>query len=290
VVKQARPALERFPEYRVSTRRIEFEARWYRTVARFDREGVCPRVHHFDAERKALVLEDLAGAERLGDLLARGGDAAPAAASLGRFLGAVHAGTRDPALADLFANHEMRALHGEHIYALPFQPNDFPLSPAVRRRGEQIAGEPELLARIAAAYHRYRRLSLALVHADVQPSNVLLVAGAPRLIDAEIAHLGDPAFDLGQLAGHLWLRALARGDARAAAPALSALWSAYTASAGPALAFGFSDALVHAGVEMLRRTLGAARIAEVDRDEVALRAIETGRAWVLAPPAHPSLL
>jgi 5-methylthioribose kinase len=290
VVKQARPALERFPEYRVSTERIEFEARWYQTVERFDQEGICPRVHRFDAERKALVLEDLGGAERLGDLLARGGDAAPAAASLGRFLGAVHAGTRDPALADRFANHEMRALHGEHIYALPFRPNDFPLSPAVRRRGQQIADEAELLARIEAAYQRYRGLSLALVHGDVQPSNVLLVAGAPRLIDAEIAHLGDPAFDVGQLVGHLWLRALARGEAKAAAPALSAFWSAYSAAAGPTPGFGFGDALVHAGVEMLRRTLGAARIAEVDRDEVALRAIEAGRAWVLAPPAHPSLL
>ena len=200
VVKQARPALERFPEYRVSTQRIEFEARWYQTVARFDREGVCPRVHHFDAERKALVLE-ISPAPSARDLLARGGDAAPAAASLGRFLGAVHAGTRDPALVDRFANHEMRALHGEHIFALPFRANDFPLSPAVRRRAGQIAGEAELQARIEAAYQRYRGLSLALVHADVQPSNVLLKAGEPRLLDAEIAHMGDPAFDVGPLAG-----------------------------------------------------------------------------------------
>jgi 5-methylthioribose kinase len=291
VIKQARPALERFPDYRVSTQRIEFEARWYQTVARFDTERVCPAVFHFDPERRALVLEDLAGAELLTDLLARGGDATSAAAVLGRFLGAVHAGTRDPALAERFANHEMRALHGEHIFALPFRANDFPLSPAVRRRGEQIAAEPELCSRIEAAYQRYQGLSRALVHGDVQPGNVLLVAGAPRLIDAEISHLGDPAFDLGQLAGHLWLRALARGDPRTAAPAVSALWSAWSDSAGgEAQASLFSEALIYAGVEMLRRTLGAARVPEVSRDEVALRAIEAGRAWVLAPPAHPSLL
>jgi 5-methylthioribose kinase len=102
--------------------------------------------------------------------------------------------------------------------------------------------------------------------------------------------MGDPAFDVGQLAGHLWLRALARGNARAAAPALSALWSSYSAASGGALDFDFSDALVHAGIEMLRRTLGAARVPEVSRDEIALRAIDAGRAWVLAPPAHPSLL
>jgi 5-methylthioribose kinase len=290
VVKQARPALERFPEYRVSTQRIEFEARWFETAARFDRERVCPRVHFFDAQRKALVLEDLGGAELLTDLLARGGDATAVSAGLGRFLGEMHAGTRDPSLAGRFANAEMRALHGEHIFALPFRANDFPLSPAVAKRARELASEGDLLRRIEAAYDRYRGLALALVHGDVQPSNVLVAAGAPKLLDAEIAHMGDPAFDVGQLAGHLWLRALARGDARAAAPALSALWSSYSAAAGGVLDFDFRDALVHAGVEMLRRTLGAARIPEVSRDEVALGAIDAGRAWVLAPPAHPSLL
>src|SRR5512145_3489537 len=48
VVKQARPELERFPEYQVSTERILFEARYYEIAAAFDREGVCPQVIHFD--------------------------------------------------------------------------------------------------------------------------------------------------------------------------------------------------------------------------------------------------
>ncbi|HEY8157042.1 MAG TPA: hypothetical protein VII72_23150 [Myxococcota bacterium] len=290
VVKQARPALERFPEYRVSTRRIEFEARWYACVAPFDREGLCPRVHRFDAERKTLVLEDLAGAERLDAVLARGDDATRVAAALGRFLGAVHAGTRDPSLAARFENAEMRALHGEHIFALPFRANDFPLSPALRRRASALAADADLLRRIDAAHVRYRELAIALVHADVQPTNVLVAAGAPKLLDAEIAHVGDPAFEIGQLAGNLWLRALARGDPRAAAPAVGALWSAYSGALGGALKVAFGDAMLHAGVEMLRRTLGAARIPELASDELALRAVDAGRAWLLAPPAHPSLL
>lgn len=290
VVKQARPALERFPEYRVSTERIEFEARWYETVARFDRDGICPRVHHFDSERKTLVLEDLAPAESLDGLLSRGGDASQVTPALGRFLGEVHAGTRDPALAARFSNAEMRHLHGEHIFALPFRGGEFPLSPAVERRAQAVIADADLLRRIGAAYSRYLDGALALVHGDVQPTNVLVAQGRPKLIDAEIAHVGDPAFDVGQLVGHLWLRALARGDARAAAPAVGALWSSYSTAHGGALPFGFGDALVHAGVEMLRRTLGAARIPEVGRDEIALRAIDAGRAWVLAPPERPSLL
>jgi 5-methylthioribose kinase len=290
VVKQARGALERFPEYRVSARRIEFEARWYETVARFDSARVCPGILRFDAERKVLVLEDLGAAERLDGLLARGGDAAPAAAALGAFLGAVHAGTRDPALAARFDNDEMRRLHGDHIFALPFAANDFPLSTAVRRRAQALAAERELRERIEAAHARYLEPVGALLHGDVQPTNVLVSASGPKLLDAEIAHVGDPAFDVGQLAGHLWLRAVARGAPDAARPAVLALWAAYEHALGGALEVALGDALRHAGIEMLRRTLGAARVPEVARDEAALRVIDAGRALVLTPPAAPALL
>ena len=119
---------------------------------------------------------------------------------------------------------------------------------------------------------------------------MLVAASGPKLLDAEIAHLGDPAFDVGQLVGHLWLRALARGEPRGAAPAVRALWSAYSDALAGALAVAFADALVYAGIEMLRRTLGAARVAELSRDEIGLRVIDAGRAWVLAPPAQPALL
>src|SRR5215510_927722 len=63
VVKQARPALERFPEYRVTTERLAFEARYYEVVGPFDREGICPRILFFDPDASVLVLEDLGGAE-----------------------------------------------------------------------------------------------------------------------------------------------------------------------------------------------------------------------------------
>jgi 5-methylthioribose kinase len=290
VVKQARPALERFPEYRVSTQRIAFEARFYQTVAPFDRGGVCPRVHRFDAARKALVLEDLGGAEPLDRRLARGGDATAAVAALGAFLGSVHAGTRGAELGKDFDNREMRRLHGEHVFELPFRDNDFPLTAALRRRAREIAAERELVRRIDAAGARYHASAIALVHGDVQPTNVLLTERGPKLLDAEIAHLGDPAFDVGQLAGHLWLRAAARGAPEEAAPAVRALWEAYAAALGGALAVELADCLVYAGIEMLRRTLGAARVPEASRDEAALRVVDAGRRFVLAPPARPDLL
>lgn len=290
IVKQARPALEKFPEYRVSTARIVCEARWYERVASFDQGRVCPRVHHFDPERRALVLEDLGDAETLAARLAHGGDASEAAAALGAFLGRVHAGTRDPALARRFENEEMRRLHGDHIFLLPFRANAFPLSPRLRERAERLAAETQLVERIDAAYARYGGRARALIHADVQPTNVLLAPDGPKLLDAEIAHVGDPAFDVGQLMAHLRLPAIARGEPRAAAPAVAALWRAYSQALAGALDVRFDEVAVYAGIELLRRTLGAARVAAVASDEAGLRVVEAARELVLAPPRDASLL
>jgi 5-methylthioribose kinase len=276
VVKQARPALERFPEYEVSTERIVFEARFYETVAGLDAAGVCPTVLGFDAEQRVLVLEDLGDAERLDAALARGADVTGPAATLAGFIGAVHRATRGADLAGRFANDEMRRLHGDHIFLLPFRPNDFPLSPALAARAAALRTDTELCASIDAAHARYLEPRGCLLHGDVQAANVLLPPGGPKLLDAEIAHVGDPAFDLGQLLGHLLLPAAARGKGAEARPALEAAWRAYREAWAGELPFGPEAAARHAGIELLRRTLGAARVPAVASDTASLAVIETG--------------
>ncbi len=283
VVKQARPALERFPQYRVSTERIVFEARYYEVVAPFDSQGVCPRVVHFDETQRVLVLEDLGNAERLDAALARGADATDTAAALGSFLGAVHAGTAALDLAPRFANDAMRRLHGDHIFALPLAENDFPLSPAVRAEADALRAQPRLVATAAELYERYLGPGSALVHADVQAGNILLTPERPKLLDAEIAHVGDPAFDVGTLVAHLLLPSAAAGRSTAARPAVEAAWEAY--GVRPC---AFEDVARYAGIEMLRRTVGAARVAAVASDEASRAALRTAVRWLLDPPARPA--
>jgi 5-methylthioribose kinase len=286
IVKQARPALERFPQYRASTSRILAEARWFEIAQRLDREGVCPRVLHVDESERALVLEDLGDAERLDSALARGADVGAALAALARLLGAVHAATAgDAALADHFPNADLRALHGEHIFALPYRPNDFPLSPRVRARAEALGRDAALVALAGAAHARYREARDALVHGDVQAGNVLLTATGPKLLDAEIAHLGDPAFDVGTLVAHVQIAALARRtDARAG---VAALWRSYRDACGSAPAPPFAAAARYAGLELMRRTIGAARVPLLERDEVALAAIDFAERLIRQPPEAP---
>ena len=281
ILKQARPALERFPQYHAPTERIVCEARYLERARAWDSEGVCPRVHRFDEPNRVLVLEDLGKAERLDHALARGADVTAPLAALAGFLGRVHRETRgDAGLAAVFANEPMQRLHGDHIFALPYQPNDFPLPPRTAERAAQLRADSALCATAARAYARYLTPSGALVHGDVQAGNILLPPGGVTLLDAEIAHVGDPAFDIGMLLAHALLPAAASGRAASVRPTLARCWQAYTGAHGAAGQPAEADALRYAGLELLRRTIGAARVAAVADDAAGLRVIDAGLALV----------
>jgi 5-methylthioribose kinase len=293
VVKQAGPTLARFPEYAASPERILHEARYYAAVAPFDTTRVCPAVLDVDPAAHALVLEDLAPAERLDAALRRGAAAAAGVCEIAAFLGRVHAGVRESATLDAFPDGEsdggVLALHLDHVFRLPFAPNDFPLSPAMRAAAETIRSDGPLRARIAEVETTCRARGAALVHGDVQPTNILLGAGGAKLLDAEIAHAGNPHFDLGLLVGHLVLADVARGRPGEAAERVAPVWRAYGEARGDG-GGDFAGVAAVAGIEILRRTIGAARVPEVETDAVAVRAVAAGRRLVADPPTDPARL
>jgi 5-methylthioribose kinase len=288
VVKQARPELERFPEYQAPTERIVFEARYFERARPLEPSPICPQVIHFDTRERVLVLEDLGNAERMDAALLRGADLTPALRDLGAFLGAVHEATSDESLGADFPNDSMRRLHGEHIFELPLRANDFPLSDALRLRATALAADAELVAIADACHARYLEPRGALNHGDVQAGNILLPAGSPRLLDAEIAHLGDPAFDVGTLLAHVVLPAVARGRASEARSPAVALWEAYCAHRSHPLPF--RQVARYAGLEMLRRTIGAARVGAVSQDDPSLAVLDVAVRLIRTPPELPGSL
>ena len=290
VVKQARETLERFPEYRVTTERIVFEQRYGEVVAEHVGEfaKLLPRSLDFDADARVRVMEDLGAGPRLDEELARGRVPIAALRELGRFLGAVHTATRPLAagLCARFANDEMRALHGEHIFALPYQENDFPISDELRGRARAVLATPGLRERIAALRERYYESAEVLVHADVQAGNVLLQGDLPRLLDAEIAHVGDPAFDLGAALAHVELFVPLECASPDHARGADALLGGYREAGGRA-ADG-DRARSYAGVEIMRRAIGAARLPVLAGDAAAAAALEHGAGLVQWHPGPSS--
>jgi 5-methylthioribose kinase len=101
-----------------------------------------------------------------------------------------------------------------------------------------------------------------------------------KLLDAEIAHAGDPAFDIGMLLAHALLPAAARGRTAGARATLAQCWQAYAGAHGAAGLPALADALRYAGLELLRRTIGAARVPAVADDDAGPRVIDAGVALV----------
>jgi len=287
IVKQARPALEAFPEYRAPTERIVFERRYFELASKLPEGGICPRIVDFDECERVLTMEDLGRADRLDAALARGADVTAAAAALGRFLGAVHGATTDPALAARFTNPGMQRLHGDHVFVLPLRDNDFPLPPELAAEAARLRADAGLVATSDRLYARYLEPRGALVHGDVQAGNVLLADDGPKLLDAEIAHVGDPAFDLGVLTAHLRLPAVARGTPDAANGPVRAAFAAWESRLAGRLSADFAAVARYAGIEMLRRTIGAARVAAVAAPDAGLAVLAEAVAWLRDPPAAP---
>lgn len=286
VVKHARPALEKFPEYETSTERIVYENRYYEVAREHDDEEVCPRILWFDEARRLLVLEDLGGAERLDAALLRGAPVDDGLQTIARFLGRIHAATaNDDSFRARFANGDIQRLHGDHIFALPYEGDGFPVPDGVENRARAIRQSTAIGEIADAAYRRYLEPRGALVHADVQPGNILLRHDGPTLLDAEIAHVGDPTFDVGTLLAHVWLARLVAPPQVGAAEQAERIWRAYQDATTPLPEVTFAAAARYAGLEMMRRTIGAARVAAVETAAASLAAIDAAERLLLTPPA-----
>jgi 5-methylthioribose kinase len=286
VVKHARPALERFPQYQVTTERLVFEHRYLEVVGRLvgEPEPVPPRVLHFDAGRRLLVLEDLGNAPDLWTVLAERRAPVVALRRLGGFLARVHTASARAAaeLAPQFENREMQELHGEHIFALPYDPDAFPVAPEVKDAADALRADGALRSRIAALRERYYGTREALVHADVQSTNLLLQGDRPRLLDAEIAHFGDPAFDLGTALAHVHFHIAVAPELTLFRAAADALLEGYAAAGGSEKALRLAPA--YAGAEMLRRIFGAARVPVADSPHQSRAVLAHGSQLVRAAP------
>jgi thiamine kinase-like enzyme len=67
---------------------------------------------------------------------------------------------------------------------------------------------PALASLFEAEARRLTRSKVTLVHGDYSPKNLLTDGSAVKIIDAEVAWFGDPAFDIAFLINHLLLKAI----------------------------------------------------------------------------------
>jgi aminoglycoside phosphotransferase (APT) family kinase protein len=195
------------------------------------------------------------------------------AATCGRILGRLHAGT----------------WHSASV-ARQFDDRSFfdalRLDPYYRHAAR---AHPDRAAQLVGLVNSVWSHRLCLVHGDFSPKNVLVFPGQAMLIDFEVGHFGDPAFDLGFFLTHLIAKAVrSREQCRRYLHLPAVFWHLYrtelaaVASVGELADLKQRMMLNLAGC-LLSRADGKSPLEYLTPEE--RNVIRTlGREWLVSPP------
>jgi 5-methylthioribose kinase len=267
VVKQALPRLRVADEWLATRERAVTEGEALRLVELIT-PGSVPRVLDIDRLACALTITEAPEDSQPWKDRLLAGDADPGVARrLGKLLGTWHAATSDDqAVASAF--------DGQQAFD---QLRVDPYYRTVSRR------RPELAGAVGTFVERMTATKACLVHGDYSPKNVL-VGAEICVLDFEVAHYGDPAFDLAFMLNHLLLKRLHVPQAGAGIERSARdFWDAYRSAVAPELLPDLSYVLGHVGCLMVARVDGkspAEYLREAERD----RARAAGTELLLAPP------
>ena len=149
------------------------------------------------------------------------------------------------------------------------------------------ARHPDLAGVIGTTIEGMRQGPACLVHGDYTPKNVLVSPSGDRLwvIDWEVAHVGDPAFDPASTLGHLLLKTVHRPRSAAGYAAVArAFLSGLAAGRGGAFQPDSAQLVRQVGCLLLARVDGKSPAEYLDTDAKA-RTRTLARRLLTAPPA-----
>ncbi|HYE08190.1 MAG TPA: aminoglycoside phosphotransferase family protein [Planctomycetota bacterium] len=278
VLKQALATLRVATEWHCSPERVHREALGLRWLERLAPAGSITPLLFEDHEHHVLAMRAVPRPHvNLKDALLAGDFDDAHLAALGELLGAIHAASRavGPAALAEFADRSFFV--------------ELRLEPYYRYTAANVAAAGPFLAALERDLDAAPRV---LVHGDYSPKNVLVRSGRLVLLDHEVIHLGDGAFDVGFALAHLiskahHLPALRERFARGA----RGFWSAYAAASGEvAREAGFAGRAARHGLAcLLARVAGRSPIEYLTSAERAAQR-RAALALMAAPPDDPAAL
>jgi len=222
VLKQALPKLRVATDWPSDPRRIHQEALGLIWLNRIAPPGAIPSLLFEDPRHHLLAMQAVPQPhENWKVRLLAGGLLIEHMEQFGRLLGTIHHRSVEQA-GELAAEFDDRTFF-ETLRIDPYYRYTASCQPAAAKF---LA---DLIAETAAN-------RLALVHGDYSPKNILIYQGSFVLLDHEVIHWGDPAFDIGFSLTHLLSKANHLPEQRAAfLDAARLYWQTYQSSVGPRL-------------------------------------------------------
>jgi 5-methylthioribose kinase len=271
VIKQALEKLRVAVDWFSSPQRIHREAAGIRALSALLPPGSVPRLIFEDHEHHLLSMDAVPHPHaNWKNMLLAGDLRLDHVEQFARILGTIHRRSHEQGdqLAPLFGDRsffETLRLEPYYIYTA----------------SQHVVAQPFY----AALLEETRAHSLSLVHGDYSPKNILVHAGRLVLLDHEVIHWGDPAFDLGFSFTHLLSKAHHVVDRRADfVHAAGIYWQRYVDAVGdfPAWDRYETRAVRHTLSCLLARVDGRSPLEYLTADERSRQ-----RALVLALMAQP---
>jgi 5-methylthioribose kinase len=267
VVKQALPRLRVRELWLAKRERAISEADALGLVGTITPDTV-PAVLDLDRDNCALTIAGAPSSWTTWKRRLLAGDVDPAIATrLGATLAAWHAATfGDESVARQFDDYEAF----DQLRVDPFYK-------VVAERRVELADAIDGVRASMEATHA------CLVHGDYSPKNVLVGDGL-WVIDFEVAHYGDPAFDVAYMLNHLLLKLIhVRGSTAQLSLSANFFWDAYRAAVPAELCPALAYVLAHVGLLMVARVDGKSPVEYLTAPEAdAARII--GSRLLLDPP------
>ncbi|GBR07779.1 S-methyl-5-thioribose kinase [Gluconobacter frateurii] len=329
--KQALPHVRVAPDWPMPLERALYEARYMRATADAVRPAA-PELYFYDDEMFLLVMECLTPHEVLRTALIRDEVQPGFSAVIGQYVArSVHATSwisqpfehGSKLLADFAGNTALTRITVDLILTDPFRPcsrNPAPeadLLPDV----EALQADKPLHRAVGNLQERFLTARQALLHGDLHTGSIMQHKDDVRVIDGEFATMGPIGFDCGLYLGNLALHACgAPHKGNLITAEITAFWNSFTADFRTLLKTGGGDVwalsddvereemlntFLHSilqdttgfcGLEMIRRTIGFAQVADYtlcvtpeSRTEARRKALKTGRTLILAAPTVHNL-
>ncbi|MCE2412681.1 S-methyl-5-thioribose kinase [Candidatus Poribacteria bacterium] len=285
VLKHAPPYIKILgPEYPLSIKRLTYESRALDIYNQFASCSV-PELYYFDAETAVIAMEDLRDAQVLRADLIAGSVDTDIAEQIGRFMGTVHSRTYIGNLDSTtmqqyrqqFANTTMQSITADYVFTFPYTEHETNFwTPGLEPDIQRLKADTDFLKHAEVLKQIFLTAQQALTHGDLHTGSVLVQNNTAKVIDAEFAFYGPVGFDLGLYwANHLlsYFSHQDTSDVQAALKtAIAKTWHAYTLEfrtvdgtlKEQTLQQIFYEAVGFAGLEMLRRLIGAAHVKDIE--------------------------
>ena len=266
VVKQALPRLRVSEEWTAPARRTDTEAAALLLAAKLI-PGCVPPVVDSDSREHVVVLQHAPSGWRNWQAEMLDGRAHAASGSwAGDTLGRLHSATAgDAEVAAAFAEYEAFA--------------KLRLEPYHEAVIERL---PHLAAALTPLLDDLRDSRVCLVHGDYAPKNILLGRDGAWILDAEVAHVGNPVFDLAFFLAFPLLTAVQKPRLAAPCSEIAAGFTTAYERRARLLMPSASTIAAHTGAMVLARTDGRSPAGFLDARAVK-RARKLGERLVLDP-------